>query len=359
MRAIHQCVPGLNVGDAVTTQVLVLQKILHDMNIPSEIFAAVGPEKLAGQWRPYEQYAGDPDNVTLYHYCVGSPLTAWAHTLPDRVIVCYHNITPAGFMDAYNPDAAQVMRQGRADLATFAHLPYALADSDYNSRELESFGFARVDLLPLILNFDQIHNSANSPTGQAIVERYCDGWANWLTVSRIAPNKCQDDVIRLFAYYQRWINPCARLFIVGPADHQEAYLHYLQRFVARLNVPNVHFTGRVPFDAGFGGYFAAASVFVSMSEHEGFGMTPLEAMAFDIPVMAFAAAAIPDTLGQAGVLFTEKKYEVLAELADMLIQPGPLRHQIIAGQRRHVAQFMPQVTIPQAQKIFQHLLEME
>ncbi len=357
MRAIHQCVPELTHGDAVTQQVLAVQAVLRELNIPSRVFAAGGDARMAGGWQPYESYAGDADNVVLYHYCVGSPLTEWARSLPDRVVIYYHNITPAEFMDDYSPSAARVMRQGREDLAALAPQPYAIACSNYSRRELLSLGYAEVDVLPCFLDVNQLRASAESNAGKAVVQRYSDGWATWLTVSRIAPNKRQDDVIRLFAYYRRWINRRARLFLVGSPDYQAGYQQYLRWLVQRLGLTEVHFTGRVPLEEGFGGYYAAASLFVSMSEHEGFGMPLLEAMAFDVPVMAFQAGAVPDTMGDAGVLFAEKQYEVLAELADLLVRPGLLRQKVIARQREHVARFMPEETTRLAKRIIRRLLE--
>jgi glycosyltransferase involved in cell wall biosynthesis len=76
-----------------------------------------------------------------------------------------------------------------------------------------------------------------------------------------------------------------------------------------------------------------------MSEHEGFCVPLVEAMAADVPVLAYAAAAVPDTLGGAGVQFAPKDLEYAAELLGALAFDDGLREQVVAGQRRRLADF--------------------
>src|SRR5207244_9071169 len=82
-----------------------------------------------------------------------------------------------------------------------------------------------------------------------------------------------------------------------------------------------------------------AAVYLSLSEHEGFCVPLVEAMAADVPVLAYAAAAVPDTLGGAGVQFAPKDLEYAAELLGALAFDDGLRASVIAGQRRRLADF--------------------
>ncbi len=68
-------------------------------------------------------------------------------------------------------------------------------------------------------------------------------------------------------------------------------------------------------------------------------MPLVESMAADVPVLAYAAAAVPDTLGGAGVMFSPKDLEFAAELLGQLAFDDELRAQVIAGQRRRLSDF--------------------
>ena len=100
---------------------------------------------------------------------------------------------------------------------------------------------------------------------------------------------------------------------MGGWRHFEAYQFNLSRLVEKLSIDDaVEWCGWVAYDEGFAAYYEAASVLISMSEHEGFCLPLIEAMVFDLPVVAYAGAAIPDTLGDAGVLVHQKHYESIA-----------------------------------------------
>jgi L-malate glycosyltransferase len=98
------------------------------------------------------------------------------------------------------------------------------------------------------------------------------------------------------------------------------------------------FTGQVPNEE-LAVYYQHAAVYISLSEHEGFCAPLLEAMAADVPVLAYAAAAVPETLGGAGVQFAPKDLEYAAELLGALAFDDDLRGRVIAGQRRRLADF--------------------
>jgi glycosyltransferase involved in cell wall biosynthesis len=98
------------------------------------------------------------------------------------------------------------------------------------------------------------------------------------------------------------------------------------------------FTGPVT-DEDLAVYYRHSAVYVSLSEHEGFCAPLLEAMATDVPVLAYGAAAVPETLGGAGVQFAPKDMEYAAELLGALAFDDDLRAQVIAGQRRRLGDF--------------------
>jgi glycosyltransferase involved in cell wall biosynthesis len=340
---IHQFIPYLHApGDAAADQVYAFQQAFHGRGFESEIYALDGDPDVAGVWRPASAYDFDrePDGtVLLYHYVIGSPMTAMLKSTSGRLILYYHSITPPEFVAPFHRGVANSMEAGREELRTLCHIP-AIAASDYSRRELVGMGFEQVSVVPLVLDFDRLHASAETPVGRALVEQYVDGRVNWVTVGRVAPNKRCEDILKAFAYYHQLIDPTGRLFFVGGYRHFEGYQFNLRRMAEGLGVAdNVHWCGWVPYDRGFGAYYRLASVFVYMSEHEGFCMPLLEAMSFDVPVIAYGAAAIPSTMGDGGILFKRKRYEAIASLVDLLHGDMSLRRRLIAAQRRRLAQF--------------------
>ena len=178
--------------------------------------------------------------------------------------------------------------------------PVVMADSRFNAAELEAAGYGPVRVLPLLLDFDRI---AAAPDA-ALLRRLDDGKANVLFVGRCVPNKRIEDLLHAFHYFQSFMAPESRLILVGSLAGFERYHAYLRSIACRLGLQDVLFTGAVP-QAELNAYYAAAAVFLCMSEHEGFCIPLLESLAHDVPVVAFAAAAVPETLDGAGILFRE------------------------------------------------------
>jgi len=167
-----------------------------------------------------------------------------------------------------------------------------------------------------------------------------EGWLNFLFVGRIVPNKKIEDHIKLAEHYKRYVNEQYRFIFVGKTDATPRYFAAIQALIDRFRMPpgRFIFTGAVP-DEDLATYYRMASVYISLSEHEGFCVPLLEAMAADVPVLAYSTTAVPDTLGGAGVQFAPKDLEYAAELLGELAFNDPLRTQVIAGQRKRLADF--------------------
>src|SRR5215510_14754937 len=101
------------------------------------------------------------------------------------------------------------------------------------------------------------------------------------------------------------------------------------------------FTGPVP-DEDLGAFYRWADAYVSLSEHEGFCVPLVEAMASDVPVLAYGAGAVPETLGGAGMMFAPKDLEVAAEMLGTLVSDKPVRNGVLEGQRRRLKDFAPE-----------------
>jgi glycosyltransferase involved in cell wall biosynthesis len=227
---------------------------------------------------------------------------------------------------------------GREHLARLANgVDLALGVSEYNRRELEGLGFRRTGVMPIAIDTARITRASRRPALERVFD---DPLPNFLFVGRIAPNKRIDDYIRLAEQYKRYVSIDYRFVFVGRYDAVPGYYAAVRAMIVQYDMPpdRFVFTGPVP-DEDLAAYYRMADVYVSLSEHEGFCVPLLEAMAADVPVLAYGAAAIPDTLGGAGVQFWPRDLEYAAELLGVLTYDEGVRRQVIAGQRGRLRDF--------------------
>jgi glycosyltransferase involved in cell wall biosynthesis len=334
--------PGFLYGDALGNQAAHVRELLRSWGHSSQVYAEHRDRRLGDPGQHYQQYPSDPDNWLIFHYSIGSPVTEFVRQLPDRVMPYYHNVTPAGFLRGYNEPIADLLEQGRQELALFKDATFALAASEYNRQEMLKLGFRHVELLPYYITFDALRASAESPAGQEIVARYDDDAVNLLFVGRLVPNKRQDDLIRAFNAYHHLINPNSRLILVGSDANAPGYRLELESMAAALGLAeHVHLPGGVGPREGLGGYYQAADLFLCLSEHEGFCIPLVEAMAFDLPVVAYRSTGVPCAMGGAGVLISAKRYDLIAELIELLVRDEAARNRVLAGQRRRLEVLTP------------------
>ena len=328
-------------GASIGGQILNLQQMLRGLGYQSEIFCEQPPLHFSGQtrqMREYNQLASAKD-VLLAHFSLNysHAVVDWLKTLPSRKVMIYHNITPPHYFVGVNDIFLEAAQMGQQQLGEMVDLFEAgWGDSIFNAQDLAAHGWTRSGVLPIIFNPDRLN--ARRPD-QKILKRW-HGGVNVLFVGRVSPNKRFEDVILTFYDLKRFVCPEARLCLVGSAGGMERYLDFLQTLVERLGLTDVIFTGHIGASQCLA-YYQCASVYVSMSEHEGFGIPFLESMHFGLPIIAYKAAAIPETLADSGLLVTQKNYAAIAELIGLLIEDEALRAKIVTRQRERLQDFLP------------------
>jgi glycosyltransferase involved in cell wall biosynthesis len=335
-RRVHQLLAALAYGDAISNEALAIQRHLRGAGLESDIFAEHVHPRMTTRARPLWEYreVSAPDTVCLFHFSIGSAAARLAFHAPDRLVSIYHNITPAEWFLGFHPHLAGLCYHGRRELAAFApRTELALGDSEYNRRELEAAGYARTGVLPIVLDLDS-YRRPPSPVARRLYE---DGRTNILFVGRIIPNKKIDDLITAFALYQRLFDRQSRLLLVGDYRGHEKYYDRLQELARARGAEEVVFTGQVDDDELRAAY-ASADLFLCLSEHEGFCVPLLEAMAFGVPVVAYDAGAVRETLRGGGVLLREKPTAVVAGLVRRLLTDDGLRGRVLETQERAMAE---------------------
>jgi glycosyltransferase involved in cell wall biosynthesis len=335
---VNQWVPAAHRGDAIGDSARRVEALLRGMGCRSHLYALTIDDDLKGLVRPFDHPEARSGDVTIFHFALPSPMTPQFASLPRGRVLQYHNITPAHFFARYDPNLFRLARLGRQDLATLVgHVDLALGDSEYNRAELDRMGFGPTGVMPIAIDTGRITRAPRRPALEEILD---DGLDTFLFVGRIVPNKKIEDYVRLAEQYKRYVNVHYRFVFVGRYDGVPRYHAAVRALLGEFEIPpdRFLFTGPVP-DEDLATYFRMARVYVSLSEHEGFCVPLLEAMAADVPVLAYSAAAIPDTLGGAGVQFSPKDLEYAAELLGVLALDEDVRRRVIAGQRRRLTDF--------------------
>jgi glycosyltransferase involved in cell wall biosynthesis len=335
---VNQWIPAAHRGDAIGDSARRVRDLLRDMGHEADIYALTIDDDMRGEVRAFAESSARQGDVTIFHYALPSPMTDAFGALPKGRVLQYHNITPAHFFAPYQPEVFRIAALGRRDLASLAgRTDLALGDSEYNRQELEQLGFRPNGVFPVALNLSRITDAPPHP----VLERLLgDGLTNFLFVGRIVPNKRIEDIVRLAEVYKRYIDANYRFIFVGRADGIPRYYATVRALIAEFDMlpDRFLFPGAVP-DWELAAYYRTASVYLSLSEHEGFCVPLLEAMAADVPVFAYESTAVPDTLGGAGVCWSPKDLEYAAELLGQLAFDPGLRTRVVARQRERLEDF--------------------
>lgn len=335
---INQWVPAAHRGDAIGDSARRVRAILRRKGHDSDLFAMTMDDDLRGDVMPFDDPGARRGDVTIFHFALPSAMTGAFATLPGGRVLQYHNITPACFFADYDASLFRLGVLGRRELVTLVgHVDLALGDSDYNRQELETLGFAPTGVMPIAVDTERLTASRRLPALARVLD---DGLVNFLFVGRIAPNKKIEDHIRLAEHYKRYIDSHYRFVFVGKTDAVPRYYAAIRQLIVEYRMPadRFVFTGPVSNDE-LAEYYRHASAYISLSEHEGFCVPLVEAMAVGVPILAYANTAVPETLGGAGLLFYPKDLEAVAELMGAVAYDADLRQTVIEGQRQRLAAF--------------------
>ena len=335
---IHQLSAGFASGDAISNIAIKFREYLRGEGFPSFIYAEHACKR-AQKSRLVEsltKFKGAKEGVLLYHHSIGSASMDKALEFKGIKGFFYHNVTPPEFFEKENPSLAGELRQGVDSLRNIGGVFDLFgADSEYNAKELLSYGVKDASCLPCFFDF----KGHGLKGDQRVMHLGSTSLTNILFVGRISPHKQQHLLIEAFARYLRH-NPDSHLYIVGGSDPSGFYYKSLLYRIQALKLQNyVTFTGKVS-DSELVSYFRIADLYWSFSAHEGFGIPLIEAMAFDVPVLAYGAAAIPEVMGEGGLIFNDlKDLNKVAALASVLVKDKTLRSQVIAAQRENIKRF--------------------
>ena len=334
---IDQVLPSLVGRDAIGAHTINIKRALEERGIESHIYFSTSTPDVTALGHPIiEVTTPVPDRYVMYHASIGSPVFDTVIHLPDPIVVDYHNITPTRLIDRWEPAVGHELSLGRRQLAQLAPTcVLGLADSAYNERELIDLGYSPTSVAPLLIDMRQAPESPD-PTLLARLEeaKSSSGGPVFLYVGKISPHKAPHDLVAMLAAYRELYGPGATLTIVG-SPIGDRYIAALHDYIAAIGLTEaVNFAGSLSA-AELEAHWAVADVFVTASDHEGFCVPLVEAMGHRLPVVAYATAAIPETVADAGLLLTSKKPIAFAAAVNRVVEDVALREQLVsAGEAR-------------------------
>jgi glycosyltransferase involved in cell wall biosynthesis len=349
-----QVIPSIVERDAVSFHTLEAQKVLRSLGFVSDIFACNWGPGLDGRIRPLAELPRESGGGQwlCYQASIGSPAADPVIGHPAPKIVNYHNITPSEYVDRWMPALGEEVRLGREQVAALAaETELGIGVSAYNASELEEWGYRKTEVAPLMMDAEGFAGPADRGCGAALAAAKEGGGADWLFVGQMLPHKAHEDVIKAFACYLQ-LHGEARLHLIGRPSCGE-YALAVRRFAEEIGVArSVNFAGSVT-GGELMAYYQAADVLVCCSNHEGFCAPLLEAMSYDVPVVAYGAAAVPTTVQGAGVVLGSKEPVLVAAAVHRVLTDTELRASLIDKGKERAASF----TLEGARQAFAQAVE--
>ena len=328
--AVHQILATLGYGDAIGHEVLGIRRALRAAGFDSEIIVETADPRLEDLTVDYRDIVTDvaDDDLLIHHFSLGSRASRTAFALPCRMALVYHNITPPEYFLGVHPQLVRQCYHGRRELLAYrTRCDLALGDSEFNRSELERIGFPATGVLPVVPDFTHLDVEGDA----RVLDAYDDDWTNLLFVGRVIPNKRPDDLIRFFDAYKRLYNRRSRLILAGSYGGFEFYLAQLHGLIGQLGVSDVHILGQVTNEE-LTSLYDCADVFLCASEHEGFCVPLVESFYKRVPVVAYAATAVPATMDGGGVLYDTRDPAQVAAIVHGVVSSGDLEAGMLAAQ---------------------------
>jgi glycosyltransferase involved in cell wall biosynthesis len=336
MPAIHQFHGSSSVGDAITNGLFYTRKLLHGLGFRSEIYCEDVEPRLAGAIRSAATFPDDPETILLLHYSWAIRSFDWLRTLKCRKVLVFHNITPSEFFEPDSAFAHLSMLADRQIRELRSMVDACLAPSAYNAQQLRRLGFDEIEILPLLFDGDAWRRAARQAAPAPLEGEDC---FHILFVGRIVEHKRQEDLLLVLDRLRGLLERPVRLTLVGSPGGGDGYLRRLQQNAREFGLGDlVSFAGKLG-DAEIHGLYRNADVFLCLSEHEGFCVPLLEAMASDLPVVAYGGSAIGETVGEGGLVLRDKEPSHVAAILKTLAEEPGLRRELVAAGRRNLQRF--------------------
>lgn len=323
---IEQFLPAFHYGDATSNSALAFHNFLLDSGVDSRLISMTSDKNVRDKIVLFKDYKEEASSLKILHFAIPSLLTDYFLKTKGKKVMIYHNITPSYFFTDYSDFLTGFTAAGRKHLEKLKDcFDLSIGVSIYNEAELKELGFRNTEVFPLIIDlkdYDKEHS-------RAFYNLIKDERKNILCVGRVAPNKKLEDAVKMLFFYKKYLSPSIRLIVAGNIDSVQKYFFAVRDLASRfyLTSEDIIFTGHIKFDE-FLAVYKASDVYLSVSEHEGFCLPVIESFKMDVPVVAYNAGAISETVGEGGVILSDKEPDTTAGVLQYVIENKKIRQKL-------------------------------
>lgn len=329
---VYQFVDDFYLKDAIGNYVLMINDFLNKNNIRSFIFTNNFDTGLKEKCFHYLDFplVSNPNGLIFFHFSIYSEILPYLVKIPNKKILIFHNITPSEFFPESHLKSLLKKARDQSVLIN-KNFDFAICDSNFNKKVLQEYGYKKKTIIlpPFISLLKRFGKYKYKIKRDKKIKKI-------IHVGQFLYHKRIDDVVKIFNYYQKYFNKNAELYLIGGYYSYEDYFNCLREISAGNQ--SIHFTGKIS-DKELGYHYSSADLFLSMSEHEGFGIPYIEAMYFKLPIIAYNSGATLETIAGGGIIVQHKNYFFVSALIDRVITDKQIQKIITKNQLKELKRY--------------------
>lgn len=295
-------VKTLLVNDAIGNDVFQMHKILSNkyvVSIYTDFSNFPNLKYLKPEDKSLLKLIEDENNILIYHHSIFWDEANFILNLSkSKIIIKYHNITPAHFFKNYDLSLFNLCRKGLYQTEQLSKNKniFWVGDSYFNLSDLNINEDKKYVLPP----FNNINDwKSISHDGEILNNLLKDETIKLLFVGRIAPNKDIIFVLKVLQNYIKYYDERIKLFMIGRIHLElEKYNNEIENYINKNNLSDkIQFLYNIDDNKKLS-YFKGCDFYINGSEHEGFCVPIAEAQSTGLPIISKDNSANPETIGK-------------------------------------------------------------
>jgi len=172
----------------------------------------------------------------------------------------------------------------------------------------------------------------------------------WLYVGVAYPHKNLETLLYAWEIFCNHYDNNYQLVLVGNKNY---FYKRLEKIIQEKNIQNVIVTGFIP-DLELPTLYKNASLYVFPSLYEGFGLPPLEAMQYNLPIISSERTCLPEILGDAALYFDPTNPNNIAKTAKLVLQDKNTTQKLIKNGQKILQKYSWQTTATKTLSIYKN-----